>query len=131
MRRVLAGAGLVLVAGMTTACGGSPDDASKDDFCKAIHDVPIADDGKVKQDDWDDWLDKINDTGTPEDISNDERDGFETSIDVLGDLDVEEDSEDISKAIEEAEDDLDDDEKKNVEKFDDYVNETCPPTTGG
>ena len=40
MRRLLAAAGLVLVAGTMTACGGAPDDASKADFCKAVEAAP-------------------------------------------------------------------------------------------
>lgn len=130
MRRLLAGASLVLVAGMTAACGGPPDDASKGEFCKTIEEVPIGEDGKVSQDDWDEWLDDLEETGTPEDISDDERKGFETSVDLLRDVDVDEDS-DISKQLEEAEDDLDDDEKDNTEKFDEYVSDTCQDTSGG
>jgi len=46
-------------------------------------------------------------------------------MDLLEDLDVEADEDEITEDIEKAEDNLDDDEKGNVEKFDDYVNEAC------
>lgn len=131
MRIALVVASLALVGGTTVACGGgsggAPDDASEKDFCEVINAFPEAQDGKIKQDDWDDWVDEIKDTGTPEDIGDDARDGFETSVDLLEDVDIEADDEELTKDLEEAEDDLSKDEKSDVKAFDDYRTETCTP----
>lgn len=120
MRRLLAGASLVLVAGMTAACGGPPEDASKDDFCKAMQDQPKSE--KPSQDEVDDYIEKLEDTGTPEGIPDDARQGFETWVDVIGDIDVDDDEADIEKQIE---DDVDKDDEKNVEALFEYVTKTC------
>lgn len=120
MRRLLAGAGLVLVAAMTTSCGSAPDDASEKDFCKAMSSVPAAD--KPSQDDIDDWAEELEETGTPESISDDERDGFEIFVDLLGDIDADDSDEEIDEQIEDA---TDKDDEKKVEKFFAYAGETC------
>lgn len=119
MRRLLAAAGLVLAAGALTACGGAPDDASKDDFCKAIEGAPT--DEKPSQDDVDKWVDELKDTGTPEGISDDERSGFEVLVDALDDADV--DDLDDSFQFEDVVKDKDD--RKDVEKFFVYYGKTC------
>jgi len=120
MRRLLAAAGLVLVAGTLAACGGPPDDAAKGDFCKAIAAAPT--DEKPSQDDVDEWHDELNDTGTPEDIDDDARDGFEVLVDALDEVDADDIGEDGS-GYEDVVKDSDD--RKNVEKFFAYVAETC------
>ena len=73
MRRVLVGATMLLVAGMTAACG-APDDASKEDFCDAIEGLNKAGDDFDKNKD---AFEELGDTGTPEGISDDGREGFE------------------------------------------------------
>jgi hypothetical protein len=119
MRRLLAVAGLVLVAGSMTACGGAPDDASKKDFCKAIAAAPT--DDKPSQDDVDKWVDELKDTGTPGGISGDERNGFEVLVDALDDADVDDlknttDFEDVVK---------DKGDRGDVTKFFAYYAKTC------
>ena len=116
MRRVLVGATLFLVAGLTVACG-APDDASKGDFCDAIEGVTKA----TGEDDFDKTKDAfadLNDTGTPEGISDDAREGFEILTGLADDADSEKDATKKS-------DDLSKDEEKKVEEFGKYVEKTC------
>ena len=119
MRRLLSAAGLVLIAGTMTACGGPPDDASKADFCKAVESAPS--DEKPSQDEVDDWVDELKDTGTPEGISDDARNGFEVFVDALDDADVDDlgDDADFEDVV------GDSDDRKDVEKFFAYYGETC------
>jgi hypothetical protein len=119
MRRLLAAAGLILVAGTLTACGGAPDDASEADFCKAVEAAPS--DEKPSQDDVDEWVDELNDTGTPDDIGEDERNGFEVFVEALDDADV--DDLDDETSFEDVVEDSDD--REDVEKFFAYYAETC------
>lgn len=115
MRRLaLVGASLALLGGMTTACGGSPDDASKDDFCEAYKKVGEAD----SWDDTQDAADKLKDVGTPEEIDGDARDGFEMVLDIVDDADSEDDAD-------EAYDDLDSDDTKKFEAFGKKAQELC------
>ncbi|QIX25239.1 hypothetical protein ncot_00540 [Nocardioides sp. JQ2195] len=112
MRRLaLVGASLALLGGLT-ACGGAPDDASKDDFCDAAKKIDAS-----SFDDAKDAVEDLNDVGTPEDISDDARDGFEFFVDEVGDADSEDD---LPK-----DEDLSDDEKKQSEAFFKYITETC------
>jgi hypothetical protein len=119
MRRLLAAAGLVLVAGTMTSCGGAPDDASKEDFCKSFESAPT--EAKPSQDDVDKWVDKLNDTGTPKGISDDERNGFEVFVDALDNADVDDLDED-SKFEDVVKDKGD---RKDVEAFFAYYGKTC------
>lgn len=119
MRRLLSAAGLVLVAGTMTACGGPPDDASKSDFCKSIAAAPSGE--KPSQDDVDDWVDELKDTGTPKGISDDERSGYEVLVDALDEADVDDIGED--SGFEDVVKDSDD--RKDVEKFFAYYAKTC------
>ncbi|KQY57512.1 MULTISPECIES: hypothetical protein [unclassified Nocardioides] len=113
MRRLaLVGASLVLVGGLA-ACGGSPDDASKDDFCKAMDKVGKAGDDFDK---YKDAVDELSDTGTPENIDDDARDGFEFLVDEVGDADSEKDLDDV---------DVKGDDKKATEAFGKYYAKEC------
>ena len=114
MRRVLVGATMLLVAGMTAACG-SPDDASKGDFCDSIEGLNKAGDDFDKNKD---AFEELADTGTPDGISDDAREGFEILIDLA-------DEADSNKDAEKAAEDLGSDEEKKVEAFGEYVGKTC------
>lgn len=117
MRLALIGASLVLVGGMAAACGGSPDDASEEDFCDAW--TAVGESGG----DWDkfeDARDGLEDTGTPEDMEDDARDGFEYYLDAMNDVD-EDDFNDEDYEPEEPEGD----DKDNVEAFITYAMDTC------
>lgn len=122
VRVALMGAGLALMAGMLTACGGdgggsddAPESASKEDFCNAFEAVGNAGDdfdkGKEK-------LEELKDTGTPEDIPDDAREGFDLLMDVVGDADS---SDDASKAL----DDLSAGDQKKVREFTEYTIKKC------
>jgi hypothetical protein len=116
MRVALVGAGVALMAGMLTGCGGdAPGDASKEDFCDAFEKVGNAGDdfGKGK-----DAISELEDTGTPDDISDDAREGFEILLDVV-------DGADSSKEAEEAADDLSKDDAEKVEAFTTYTIKKC------
>jgi hypothetical protein len=114
MRRLLVGATVILVAGLTAGCG-SPDDASKKDFCDAVKGISNAGDDFDKNKD---AFQELADTGTPEGISDDGREGFE----ILTDLADEADS---NKDAEKAAEDLSKDDEKKVEAFGSYVEKNC------
>jgi len=79
---------LLLVGFGTTACGGdsaadAPKDASVEDFCAALNGLDDdTDDSKVA-----DHLDDMKRVGTPADIPDDARKGFEFLIDKASELD--------------------------------------------
>ena len=115
----------VLLAFSLSACGGAPDDASKDDFCDAVNsdaltDVDISDseaylDALKKQ------ADELEDVG-PEDISDDAREGFEVYIDAIKDVDA-----DDLKNPDDLEDAISEDDQDKVGKFFEYQATTCTP----
>jgi len=83
---------LLLVGFGTTACGGdsaadAPKDASVEDFCAALNGLDDdTDDSKVA-----DHLDDMKKVGTPSDIPDDARKGFEFLIDHATELDEKQD----------------------------------------
>ena len=62
----------------------------------------------------------LGDTGTPEGISADAREGFEILVDLADEADSNEDAEKSAK-------DLSSDEKKKVDAFGKYAGKTCAP----
>lgn len=131
MKPALLAASLVLVGGSAVACGGSSDgapaDASEKDYCagytslfedmstmaKASDKEVIA---KIKA-----WATRMEDTGTPEDMPDDARAGFETTMRLINDLPEDAQQEDFEKIDE----DLTEEQNKQVEKFDTYTTDTC------
>jgi len=124
MRIALVGAGLALMAGGLTACGGSgddaPEDASTKDFCGSFAKVSQSRDFDKTKDAFQD----LKDTGTPDNMSDDAREGFEILTDIATDADSEKD------ATKKAEDLSADDEKK-VTKFIAYTAKECSDVLGG
>lgn len=120
MRRALWPASIGLVMAVLTGCG-PPTDASVNDFCDVIDDFPTS----FNQQEMEDYLNSLKDTGTPEDIPDEARDGFELSIEILEEVDFDADDQDIADDLQDRRDDLDDDEQDAVEAFDDYRAETC------
>lgn len=112
--------GLALVVAFVPACG-PPTDASVNDFCDVIDDFPTS----FNQAEVEDYLDDLKDTGTPEDIPDEAREGFELTIEVLEEVDFDADDQDISEDLRERREDLDDDEQEALEAFDDYRTRTC------
>ena len=128
MRTARTLAGLVLVGGMATACGGgggsdAPEDASKKEFCAAVAAAPT--DGKPSQEDVDSWVDELEETGTPDDLPEDARHGFEVFVEAVDDADVKDikDATDFEEIVE------DEDDRADVTSFLTYFATTC--TAGG
>jgi hypothetical protein len=131
MKKILAAASLLLVAGATAACGGgAPTDASEDEFCKTqqsiLDDMPTPKagekpDNKVVVKALKSWADRVEETGTPEDIPEDARKGFELQVKLVGELDDDADEEDFDK----IDKDMSEDEKAQSDAFDKYVQDTC------
>jgi hypothetical protein len=117
MRGALVGAGLVLMAGVVTGCGGddAPDDASDKDFCDSFQRLGSSGDDFAKSKD---AFKDLEDTGTPDDIPDDAREGFEIILDVANDAD---DSKEAAKKVEE----LSKDDQKKVEAFTTYTLKKC------
>jgi len=123
-------ASLALVLTGVAGCGddGPPTDASTADFCAdfesfgedldALGDDPDAADVltsfKASADD-------MLDTGTPEDIPDDAREGWEITMDAIQDLDDDASLEDL----EGVDSDFSESEQKKSDAFDEYLGETC------
>ncbi len=114
MRAALAGAGLVLMAGLVTGCG-SPDDAPEGDFCEEFQKLGESGDDFDKSKD---AFKDLEDTGTPEDMPDDAREGYEIILDIA---DEAEDQEDAEKRAQ----DLSKDDQEKVAAFGAYTVKTC------
>lgn len=140
MRRLGAAAGLTLAAGMLTACGGDgpggpPDDASVADFCESINpqnalegmDIgPESSEEEQRQaieDALTRWRDNIEETGTPEDIPDAARDGYEEVLEQFDEIDFDQSLEDLGKQLEEF-----DDASPDVKALEEYVEKECDIT---
>jgi hypothetical protein len=138
-RYVGAGSAAVLLAFSLTACGDdgsdAPDNASKEKFCDAYSgqldafsdidpESSESEQAKALVDGLKKWADELEKVGTPDGISDEEREGFEITIKELGDLDAD----DVEKAIKDGDSDFaevsKDDEKK-ANAFNDYATKEC------
>ncbi|HET9419890.1 MAG TPA: hypothetical protein VFO49_02050 [Nocardioides sp.] len=136
LKRYVGGAGAaVLLAFSLTACGGAPSDASTEDFCDAFNssadifadidpEADPADQAGDVTDGYKEFADKLEEVGTPENISDDAREGFEIFVEELGDLN----EDDVEKYLEDPSEDIaevsEDDEKK-VDEFTEYAAKEC------
>ncbi len=129
---------VLVVGAVTAACGGSgggaPADASKDEFCTtqsslfADLDLDVSDpeaelpSEKEMADAMHSWAEKMEDVGTPENISDEAREGFEETIKAAQDV-----TEDDLKSpdLNALENDMSEEAQKQVEAFTTYVNDTC------
>lgn len=123
----------VLLAFSLTACGGAPTDASEEDFCKALADVfePLvaASFEEPTEEQWEDIQDSVEDleeVGTPEDISDDERNGFEVFVEAVGDADYD----DIKDGEDGEIPGVSEDDEADADKFFAYGAEKCPESFG-
>ncbi len=135
-RCAVAGTTAVLLAFSLTACGGddasdAPDDASVKEFCEAFNEDDGLDEDASAEEQLDaakEQADKVIEVGTPEDMSDDEREGFEIFVDAVKDLE-ESDVEDFENAdSDEAFQDalgIDGDEFEKVNAFFTYAGEAC------
>lgn len=124
LRRLGAAAGLALAATALSACGGpseAPEDASTEDFCAAFTDFPEPEEGEdsPSQDTVDAYVDNLEETGTPEDMPDDARKGWEAWVDTMSEIDVDDSEEDLEKEVEELQEDAD------VKAFQEYAGEAC------
>jgi len=106
LKRSLATGAAVVIAGLSLVgcgdddggggggadAGDAPDNASTEEFCKVFTDVTADLSGGGSADEQADAAhevaDKFNDVGTPEDMPEDARNGFEVFIGFLGDVDA-------------------------------------------
>lgn len=129
MKLTLIAATLVLVGGTAAGCGGgAPADASEKDFCDSYNSLfkdltgldADSDDKeivvKIKA-----WGEKMEEIGTPEEMPEEAREGFDTTVALIKDLDEESTQEDFAK----IDDDLSEDEKAQVDAFDKFTTDTC------
>jgi hypothetical protein len=132
MKTALLAASLVLVGASAVACSGggstgAPTDASEKDYCASYQslftDMSTMTDAtdaeiitQIKK-----WATTMEETGTPEDMPEDARAGFETTLSLIGDLDDDAKSEDFEKIDE----DLTEAETAEVDEFDTYTTDTC------
>jgi hypothetical protein len=130
MKSALLAASLVLVGGTALGCSGgdgAPADASQDDYCASYRtlfadmstmteatDAEII--AKIK-----DWGATMQETGTPSDMPDDARAGFETTLAFIDGLDDDATAEDFEK----MDSDLTEEETQQVGEFDTYTTETC------
>jgi hypothetical protein len=131
-------AGLALVIGSLTGCGGddgggggssASDHASKEDFCEAFNgffdkvvskaaDADSADlIAALKE-----WAADIEDVGTPDEMPEDARNGFELFIDQAKDIDDGATLEDLQNLGQ----DLSEDDQEDGEAFSTWTTDNCP-----
>jgi hypothetical protein len=146
-RLAAAGSTAALLAFSLTACGGdastdasqkssAPTDASTDDFCEAFNSstdvfADIDPEGEPSEqageavDAFKEYADKLEKVGTPDGISDDEREGFEIIVEELGDLDEGE----VEKYLEDPSGEdiaqVSEDDEKKVDAFTAYAGEEC------
>ncbi len=145
MKHALLAASLVLVAGTAIGCGGdgggdgaeeaastgAPETASTEEFCQNFNDFNAAVMGLGQDAEPAEFIaalkdagGKFEETGTPEDATEEQRAGFEVFVGMINDVDENATEEELSK----LEQDLSAEEQKQVEAFTTYVGETCAPS---
>lgn len=141
LRRAAAASTLLLLAPLS-ACGGdddassAPESASTDDFCTAYNSLyeslmqasPSAgeeQDAAVQA--LREWTERMRDTGTPEEMPDDARRGYELVLDTADDIDENSSMEDL----ESLGDDLTEEEQADAEAFSAWAQEECPMDAPG
>jgi len=108
--------------------GGDADKTvSKDDFCGAFQDFYDDLQGMTGEEEnlgeiLKKAAKKIEDTGTPEDIPDDAKEGLKLTLDSIQSLPDDASAEDMAG----IEDDFSDADKKKTDAFSDYLDKTCP-----
>jgi hypothetical protein len=136
MRALRTLAGLALVASLT-ACGGSdggsgsaaPDDASTDDFCGGFNGLfekvlaqATSGDSSAMIAALKDWAGDMEDIGTPSDMPDDARHGFELFVEQAKDLDEDATLADLEKLGE----DFSEEDQADGEAFSAWTEANCP-----
>lgn len=137
IKRPLAAAGAAaLLALSLSACGGAPTDASVKDFCKVTQDEEGGEEffKAIEDKDWDkveelvkEQADEVEEVGTPDDIPDDAREGWEIQLDTIKSFSADDWEEAFKEQSDEDpfEKDLSSDEKKKVDAYTEYENKTC------
>ena len=130
---------VLLVGAVTTACGGgggAPTDASEKEFCDTqsslIEDlmpedmtnpeVPSNEDMAKAVKNWGAELEEV---GTPENIPDDARAGFEAVVEQAREIDASDFSIEKLEELEQGGEDASAEVKKQAQAFSDYLTETC------
>lgn len=130
---VAAGAAVLLALSLTACGGGHPTDASAKDFCAAVTEAgTVASEVEGDEPTETEWkkiqksYEELGEVGTPEDIKDAERNGFEVMVDAVTGLDYD----DAKKAF--GSEDGDDsipgvskDDEKDVDAFFEYAGTAC------
>lgn len=125
--RVAAAAAAGMVGVTLSSCGGAPAAASAQSFC----DVTVglfsgpdteAESPKAEADYIRALVQEMEEVGTPADIPTDARDGFELTVELLGDVDA---ADVEGNGLDKLEDDLSEEEKGQLDAFGKYAFETC------
>jgi hypothetical protein len=135
MRTTIRAAGLLLTAGLLAGCGGdsAPADASEADFCEGYGNLftKLADmdpeDPSTGIRAMKEWASDMEEVGTPEDMPDDAREGFETMLEQIGQID--EDA--TQKELEELGEDMSKGDQKSGAAFGAYAMKTCPDAMKG
>ncbi len=141
--RLAVSAAVLLVGAVASACGsggggggGAPADASEKDFCQTqsslLEDLMPADmsnpelpsDEKMAQA-VKDWARKIEQVGTPEDISDEARKGFEAIVEQANEIDASDFSIEKLEELEAGGRDASAEARKQADAFEKYLTETC------
>lgn len=130
---------VLLLGAVTSACGGgsgAPTDATEKEFCDtqtslfadlmpddmADPQVPSDEDMAKAVKDWGKELERV---GTPEDISDDARAGFERVVEQAGEIDASDFSIDKLEELEKGGADASKQAQKEAQAFADYLTKTC------
>ena len=138
--RLTIGCAALLVGAVTSACGGgsdgAPTDASKEDFCATQSDLfknlmptdmsnPEVPSGEAMAKAFKGWATDLEEVGTPEDISDDARAGFEALIEQVGDINPDDFTIDKLEELSKGGTDASKATEKEATAFADYLTKTC------
>ena len=139
--RLTASAAVLLIGAAASACGGggagggAPADASEKEFCQTqtslLEDLmPDMSSTELPSDEQmakavKDWGAKIEKVGTPEDISDDARKGFERIVEMADEIDAADFSIEKLEQLEAGGEDASAEARKQADAFEKYLTETC------
>jgi hypothetical protein len=139
VRLALVAASLVLVAGGVAGCGGDDDDSgggagapSTEEFCGALKAFQDDFSGADPSKDLEAYIqtlkkaaDKLDDVGTPKDMTSDAQDGFDLTVEKITDLSDSSTLDDLADIG-----DVSDEDQKKLDALDEYIAKTCPDLSG-
>lgn len=131
-RRLVLPSVALLMAATAAACGSddAPTNASTEDFCEGqgslmadlSADMENVPEPKEIAESIQSWADEVEEIGTPEDMSEEARAGFEATLEQARDIEA---SDLETDNLDELGEELTGDAKKEAEAFNEYVAETC------